>query len=190
MKAATNGDSGGSAGMAGVRLTVELLAPLCLAEDAAQGNETRTLSYVPGSALRGALAWHLLQGGEWRSDEDAFRAAFADDGVSFGDLTPGPGGRVVPLSARSCKLHSGFAADGGHGVVDLLLLAARLSREPDAAEPLPGACRRCGSALKAFGGRFAVGDEPRSASVPRSFHRFAARDPRTRAVQHSLLFTT
>lgn len=99
------------------------------------GNRVAGLAFVPGSALRGALA------ARWCGDRSsaAFARVFLSEKVRFGYLYP-RAGRVgalpVPLSRHSCKRRPG-EVPGGHGLVDLLL-------DPEATRcPLDG----CGGRL-------------------------------------------
>lgn len=96
----------------------------CLSEQPAMGNEVETLTYIPGSALRGMLAQAYLQAGG-KPDAD-FYALFCTDVVAFPCLYP-LGFRPLPLSAYTCKAERGFRNDErepgeplAHGVWDLL----------------------------------------------------------------------
>jgi CRISPR-associated protein Csx10 len=89
------------------------------------GDVPGTLHYLPGSAIRGALATNFMRaGGDEKKDE--FLRLFLSDEVRFGNLYPGKNGKPLPLTAWTCKLRPGFTHDNGHGVWDLLLgLAAK-----------------------------------------------------------------
>ena len=122
-------------------LTATPEGPLHLAERLGAGNYSKTLHFIPGTALRGALAAaylnredlgrqidELLQPFEW-SFEKYFDWVFLSGLVRFANLYPRQEHTsfVIPLSARSCKLHSGFVAEDvigreiPHGVFDILL---------------------------------------------------------------------
>lgn len=118
--------------------------PLHLSVSHAAGNHSETLPYIPGTAVRGALATgylqrdslkqevnEKLQGTDW-TFEDYFKWLFLSGEVQFPNLYP-EGGLVIPLSARSCKRSPGFVDEnirgtrsdnhGVHGVFDTLLCA-------------------------------------------------------------------
>jgi hypothetical protein len=98
-------------------------APLQLTRSRALGEAASTLPYVPGTALRGALAASavLTIGGE----DPAFQHLI--EGSIFGNLHPvGEEAKAsvpLPRSCVTCSRLPGFLGDGGHGVGDLLLPA-------------------------------------------------------------------
>jgi CRISPR-associated protein Csx10 len=100
-------------------LEIVLTAPALLAAVPPASNLIETLRFIPGNALRGALARRYLDGGGSAASEE-FRRLFLSGEVRFAPAHL-DGAEVVPLSARSCKYESGFRGDGGHGVIDLLL---------------------------------------------------------------------
>lgn len=103
-------------------IEVTLRAPTLLAAAPPISNLTETLPFLPGNSLRGALARRYVElGGE--PQDGRFQRLFLSGDVTFGAAYV-EGAEVVPLSARTCKYDGGFHADGGHGVVDLLLSAA------------------------------------------------------------------
>ncbi len=115
-------------------ITLMLDTPVCLSSRPALGNETQTLSFVPGSALRGAVAAMFLR---YQPADERFHTVFGQGGLRFSNLTP-IRTRVVPRSAYTCKRFPGFRGDAPlpdgtypHGVFDLLF------------EPLVGTNRRC-----------------------------------------------
>lgn len=113
------------------RLTLETTAPVHCAATRAAGGEAAALPYLPGSALRGALAALLLQR---VPAEDAAFSRFSTD-VRVGNMLPVAGDAAsapTPLSAVSCSRAPGFKADGGDGVADLLLLAEALALRQEA----------------------------------------------------------
>ncbi len=82
------------------RAELTLDSTVCLALQRAAGNESDTLRFVPGTAVRGALARQCL---EERAPESAeFRALFLDHPARFGCLRI-EGADVWPLSARMCR---------------------------------------------------------------------------------------
>lgn len=67
-----------------------------------QSDRSETLSYVPGTTFRGALATSYLQ--IHGSADDRFRRLFLDDSqCRYGPLDPAPA--VYPLTAAHCKRH-------------------------------------------------------------------------------------
>ena len=85
-------------------LTLKLCAPLALHQTRASVQYVETLDYIPGAALRGALAEaYLAQHGKL---DDTFHALFLSDQVQYGDLWPiveGKSTTLIPATARVCK---------------------------------------------------------------------------------------
>ncbi len=105
-------------------LIVRTVAPLALAATRAVGYRHETMTHIPGSTVRGALAARYLQSGEPEGDTmtrlfDAMRCAPLH---STGDSHARP--FTLPLSTRTCGLQPGLRSSGGHGMVDTLILAA------------------------------------------------------------------
>lgn len=79
------------------------------------GNLQRPLHYIPGTAIRGAIAFGV---------PDSLRPLLATNAVRFENLYPTNEGYYLslplPLSARTCKYH-GWGEDGGHPLVDFLM---------------------------------------------------------------------
>src|SRR5690606_4089543 len=93
------------------------------------GNTTSTLSYVPGTSVRGAVAGMLIRGG-WKPSSAAFRAAFAREELQFGPLYPCQPWELersfplpAPASLLTCKYHPGLRGDDpqAHGAIDALV---------------------------------------------------------------------
>ena len=114
-------------------------SPLHLADRHGAGNHSSTLGYLPGTALRGALAMmylnrvdlqqyitQQLQPLGW-AFENYFNWLFLSSKVRFSNFYPRREhpSLVIPLSARTCKRFMGFVDDSSvgeaHGVVDVLL---------------------------------------------------------------------
>ena len=53
------------------QITVYLQGPLLLGDESSVGNYEQTIDYIPGAALRGVLATHVLH-----ADEQAFQRVF------------------------------------------------------------------------------------------------------------------
>ncbi|MEE8522954.1 MAG: RAMP superfamily CRISPR-associated protein [Thermoanaerobaculia bacterium] len=120
-------------------IEITLRSPTLLAAAPPIANLTETLRFVPGNSLRGAFAQRYLElGGE--AGDGLFERLFVAGEVAFGPAYP-DGAEVVPLSARTCKYHGGFQADGGHGLLDLLLSTA--AGDGDGAR----GCPKCGESL-------------------------------------------
>ncbi len=118
-------------------LTLKLLAPTCIANrPTARGQIVETLSYLSGTALRGAVAERLLAGRRPAAlppDERArFQRAFLAGEVRFAHGWPQPEPtattQVVPRSAGSYKRDEGWRARDGRGVFDRLAAMLRLHR--------------------------------------------------------------
>lgn len=150
--------------------------PICVAAEQAQGTIRRTLDYIPGSALRGALAARL-NAVRPNISQRAFDRLILADGAQFHNLYPLPSGRdmvrPLPNTARSCKLYPGFIPlreEAGqlpqHGVRDFLFPYLRyvLAGGHQQAAPLPdqhcGYDAQCELPLDPFSGVYA-GFEPR-----------------------------
>ncbi len=127
-----------------VPITAEMLAPVVIKRDR-QSDRSESARYVPGTALRGALASIYLQ--HHGQTDNRFERLFLDESkCCFGPLDPGPNG--FPLTAASCKRE-----DARHALVDLLWFRAAqhhsgervLSRE---AETAWSRCSACKSDLK------------------------------------------
>jgi len=102
-------------------ITITLETPAAFSDAPAMGNETGTLEYIPGSALRGMLANLYLAG---KKEDAAFRRLFVEECIQFSNLHPEQSWRL-PLSAYSCKRQPGFLKDPSftgpsHRVVDRL----------------------------------------------------------------------
>jgi CRISPR-associated protein Csx10 len=85
-------------------LTLQLCAPLALHQTRTGVQYVETHDYIPGTALRGALAeTYLAQHGQ---PDDLFHALFLSDQVQYGDLWPiieGKSTTLIPATAQACK---------------------------------------------------------------------------------------
>lgn len=87
-------------------LTLQLHAPLTLHRTRTGIQFVETLDYIPGTALRGALAEAYLA--EHGMPDDTFRALFLSDQVQYKDLWPSLEGQqtiLLPATAKACKRH-------------------------------------------------------------------------------------
>lgn len=121
-----------------LRVLVRLDEPLLIARRAEAGNQYETLEMIPGSVLRGALAWRITHryGGFTNSNPAVFNRfveLFFNDTVRFSPLMPveirsdrsssGYPTIIAPRDFVTCSLHPGYAKpsnDEGHGVWSLL----------------------------------------------------------------------
>jgi CRISPR-associated protein Csx10 len=155
-----------------VRLRVVARAdePLLISEKAEAGNQFQTVEYIPGSALRGALAGRVAARHDLdKVDSDAYRAfvrLFFRDGVQFPTLYPAH--RVsnaiypavlAPLDLLSCELYPGFAATETAAAHSAAGFALRDDLHP--------ACLRCNSDLKPLGGFLSLRSGPHRLEINR-----------------------
>ncbi len=135
-----------------IDIYLEAESPLLIGSGLPIGNVQSSRSYVPGSVWRGTIAGIVLEGLGLRQhngrpvDDTLLDPAFTrlfqgKDAASFGFLYPvrkhleqlrGTTTLPIPLTARTCKLNSGFKPKG-HGVYDGVM--SRL-REAAASEEL------------------------------------------------------
>jgi CRISPR-associated protein Csx10 len=132
--------------------------PLCVTESQAQGAIRRSLLYIPGSALRGALAAQL-RAAHPQIDDATFAETILDENARFHHFYPGPEARYLPHTARSCKHYPGFRNDkklfdeAPHGVQDTLFAMARYQVEQQnssQASPPHLRCSECGLPLEPY----------------------------------------
>lgn len=104
-----------------VWMIAEMLSPICIGTEIRDGgNVTETLSYIPGSAIRGAIATRLIESGAIKPEDELFRTMFleGDDRTIFEPLYPSPrfeeGGisDVIPMPLTALKCKSGHSSDG------------------------------------------------------------------------------
>lgn len=151
-----------------VKVCIEPLGPVTIGFGLSQSNVLLTREFIPGSAVRGALAAHILNGlgrrnyagrGYYEGAGDpSFGDIFLSDGAArFGfmyptNLPPQDALKAeafpVPLTAWTCKTHKGFPRDGGHGVFDRL--AGWISREESGKADELTACPKCGDRIDRF----------------------------------------
>ena len=105
--------------MCKIGLNIETISPLLLTAGPPAHNLIETQEAIPGNTVRGLLARRYLDilG---KADDELFRRLFLLKQVKYGFAFI-EGAEAIPLSARSCKYHSGFKNDNdGHGVADLV----------------------------------------------------------------------
>ena len=113
-------------------LTMLNLSPLALHADRSRLRFTPGLDYIPGSALRGAVAALYLQ---TYDEDDLFRDIFLAEQVLFADLLPAKeetSGTLLPATARLCKR---YGWEHKESLTDALLRLA-LAAEMENPEPL------------------------------------------------------
>jgi CRISPR-associated protein Csx10 len=121
-----------------LQVLIRLDEPLLVARRSEAGNQFETLDTIPGSVLRGALAWRIAQrfAGDLKADSVAyqnFAGLLFDDLVHFSALmpleirkdNPRTAYRTIPAPRDlfTCELHAGYpgrSSDQGHGVWSLL----------------------------------------------------------------------
>lgn len=181
------------------RLAIEisLRSPLVIGVDRERAQYNQTRDYVPGSALRGALAGTMLNGGE---PTEAFEVLFGDPTAQplFTNLYPSQSGLPtypLPLSARTCKYHGGFQTgdDGNHGVGDILIRQAVFEALLDAGASLPflyePRCPQCHSEVKALTGYYEVGPHYGRTTAPIRRMSRTAIDRRRGTAAEEMLYT-
>ncbi|WP_347245278.1 RAMP superfamily CRISPR-associated protein [Thermogutta sp.] len=163
-------------------LTLQLRAPLALHQTRAGVQYVGTLDYIPGTALRGALAEAYLA--EHGMPDDTFRALFLSEQVQYGDLWPAVEGErtlLLPATARACKRHGlSHPASFRDALLDVL-------GKPEGEEKCPSP--NCGESLDRVSG-YLSGLEPVAALSPRSRLRVnTAIERSTGTVAREMLFT-
>lgn len=140
-----------------LRVLVRTDEPLLIGRRAEAGNQFETLESIPGSVLRGALAWHIArQNAKALSDASSdgygnFVDLFFRDAVRFSPLFPvtvskdsqGYPALPVPRDLLTCELEPGFEnnrTDRGHGVWSMVW-----------DDDVPEKCPRCARSDEAWG---------------------------------------
>lgn len=127
------------------RLKIRLIStsPSSFLSSRAVPNVEKSLDYIPGSTLRGALAKEWLK---IDKPNETFENLFTKGLILFNNLYKEKA-KPIPLSALSCKYQPGFHSDSignrddkTHGVRDILL---PLIREKENAVKLPLNCQEC-----------------------------------------------
>ena len=121
------------------RWSIRAQTPFHIASSRSLAASTETLPYIPGTALRGAVAAAFLAA---HSDASPIFHRLTEEtrfGHAYPTLPSGAGSSPLPLSAVTCRQAPGFRADAGHGVDDLLLAAeaSALTQPEDQSLPAP-----------------------------------------------------
>jgi CRISPR-associated protein Csx10 len=125
------------------QLTLKAVSPLALHRRRASEQFAPSLDYLPGSAVRGAVADLYLQGDEKQAQDEFFQRLFLRDEVTFSDFLPAKSeakslSRLLPLSAMECK-RFGDTRDTKHPKHESLtdsLLRLELATELDESDAL------------------------------------------------------
>jgi len=179
-------------------IEVTLASPVCLSSGMPAGNVTRTLNYIPGSAVRGMLAQFYLD--KVGNADERFHRLFTSGNVTYGNLylSRGRGSAPTPLSAHSCKYEPGFLADQAdderHGVIDLLVATyAQMRVGRNNGSPMRvEECPSCGAQLERFTGFYESTDGGRQAVPVERLRRLITRsatDDRLQTAEQGLLYS-
>jgi len=180
-------------------ITAQALSPLMINEERQSANNV-SLSYIPGSALRGALAAAWLRDGGATEDSD-FRTLFLESPLAMPNLLPANSPdelpRLLPATAVTCKRYPGFCAEPGdrdrHGALDTLAMTARSRLTGVPADRRLQICPapECGQELMPFGG-FWNGNsaDPRKCETSLSYNRFTGIDRLTHTVAQTVFYTS
>jgi CRISPR-associated protein Csx10 len=147
-------------------ITITAQSPLSFSQRKPGGIFQESLGYVPGTALRGAVALPLLHGqhdmGEGHPDDCDFCQRFVnkETALLFTNAYPakqaGEQPRVLPATAVSCKAHSGFRGSGqAHGVFDTLLDRYCCEALAPAGLVYAPTCPKCQGRVERFSGFYA-----------------------------------
>lgn len=162
-------------------LSLRLLSPLALHRTRAGVQYVETLDYIPGTALRGALAEaYLAQHGE---PDQIFEALFLSEQVLYGDLWPtiedGPT-TLIPATAQVCKRHG---LQHKNSFRDSLL-------DGLSSHPADDKCPHCEEPLDKAGGGYLWDIQAVARLQPRSRLRVSTAIERgTGAIAREMLFT-
>lgn len=167
--------------------TLQLNAPLALHRTRASAQYVGTLDYIPGTALRGALAEAYLA--RHGTPDDTFRTLFMSDQVLYGDLWPAIEDKsttLIPATAQICK-RFGFAHDGSFR--DALLDA--LSGQPKSTQctVTTGGQVPCSEPLDRVGGYLCSLSPPELLSPRARMRVSTAIERSTGTVAREMLFT-
>lgn len=151
-----------------ISLDVETKQPVVLARSHFSGNIVYTVDYIPGSALRGAMASRFIErNGKPEDNWGKFKKYFCSDKVRFENIyiyiADGPNYVFpIPLSSKTCKAYNGFLWDDEktgphHGVSDYLT------------KEIPDYCPKCKhkTPLASINGFYSVSGPDRYGSIRR-----------------------
>jgi len=180
-----------------LEIEISLHSPLMIGTDGESTLYNQTRDYIPGAALRGALAGMMLSAEAGEEFETLFGKQATEP--IFDNLYPTRSGSQtypLPLSARTCKYHPGFKSQKGehHGVGDILIRQAVFEAMIEARVNLPclyePRCPECHSDVKPLAGYYEViaGQYERTTTPVRRISRTAI-DRRRQTAAERLLYT-
>jgi CRISPR-associated protein Csx10 len=180
-----------------IEIEITLHSSLMVGTDGESTLYNQTRDYIPGAALRGALADVMLS----LEVGEEFEILFGDTALEpiFENLYPTRSGSPtypLPLSARTCKYHRGFKSQKGerHGVGDILIQQAVFEALLEARANLPSLyeprCPECHSAVEPLAGyyEFAAGEYGQTTAPVRRISRTAI-ERRRHVAADRLLYT-
>ncbi|KPA19005.1 CRISPR-associated RAMP protein, family [Candidatus Magnetomorum sp. HK-1] len=177
------------------QIIANLKSPMIISENR-QSDISESLSYMPGSTLRGAVAAkYLLDDGS--PDDKQFRDLFVENPVFFPNLFPADYNtsyitKVIPLTTVSCKRHDGFIKkeeEPSHGVYDIL--AEKIIEQNYPHIYIPKTCPECNNDMKVYSG-FWNGNihSPKKISSKMIFQRHTGIDRLTGTIADKIFYTT
>jgi len=163
-------------------LTLRLLSPLSLHRTRTGVQYVETLDYIPGAAIRGALAEaYLVEHGQ---PDNRFNKLFLSGGVQYGDLWPASqhGASVlIPASAQACKRYGLKGKHKGSFRDALLDGLAGLQNDRE--------CNECGEPLDHVGGYLSDLETLESVAARSRLRVNTAIERGTGSVAREMLFT-
>lgn len=179
-------------------LSAKMLAPFGI-QESRQSNNAASMTYIPGTTLRGAVASHYLRSGGDAVDSD-FVKLFIDQPLSFPNLYPSNERFVhstpLPLSAISCKRRPGFVSRdesrNGHGVKDILASNAVLEHSGNFLQnKMVRVCPECGNDMFPFAGFWNRDScNPETYDANTFFQRHTGIDRSTGTIAMSIFYVT
>lgn len=136
------------------RVNITAQSPLCFSARRPAEQFRESTEYVPGTVLRGAVATLMVEDGQ--ADSTAFQRLFVHARPAlFTNAYAAPSVHVtpavLPATAMSCKVESGFRPTG-HGVIDTLVERLCVEALRPAGLLYTPKCNHCGMRLERFTG--------------------------------------
>ena len=174
-----------------LELTLSLLSPIALHRTRASVQYVETLDYIPGIALRGALAEvYLSEHGQ--PDDDSFQNLFVSGQVHYGDLWPTldsdltHGSILIPATSQACKRYGLTHRDS---LRDTLLDVFTEPAPLECGHADNGDDRKCKEPLDRVGGYLNGLDSLEKVAANSELRVSAAMDRSTGAAAREMLFT-
>jgi len=171
-----------------IRVTARAKSPVVISSKSSLDYLYSSIDYIPATALRGAFAYVYPE--QNRGDTTFNKLFLNSDKVCWGNLYPSIGqiSKVIPRTAKTCKITQGFTADGGHGVFDALLYLI-LQAESNNYDILPEDCR-CGSVYDRVPFKFyAENNDYKEAPVKKRVVTKVALDRLTESAKEGMLYS-